>query len=374
MLFAWVGRSTVWNFLPIFFKSNMDSVFLIGLLTSIPAIIPIVLDIPVGNLVQRSGEKIVIFLGFSAALFPPLLFYTSLIPLFFVGKFLEGVGKSFIWNGGWSLTLKSSESENESETVSVFLLGVNLSVIIGPVIGGFLLADYGFNLLFLIWATTWLLSIAIYYLYIGIEREDEGLRESLDDLKRRSTYQNDYKHLKENWTNLRKEFTLMFLYAIIFSFYWLAIPLLMDELKADFQTMGIIFGIAALPRVFQFIFGDIADTIGNSRTIRILSILLVPTLLAMSLTGSLLITGILFFFARLFTSGITPAIHSKFDESAPSEIEGELTGFNELFKHLGQSIGPIFAGTVASIWSLNTSFVAASGIALCIFLISSVDF
>lgn len=374
MLFAWLGRSIVWNFLPVFFKSNMKSVFLIGILTSIPSLVPIILDIPAGNLVQRSGEKITIFLGFLAAVFPPILFYIGLVPFFFAGKIMEGVGKALIWNGGWSLTLKSSDDDVESESVSVFLLGINLSIVIGPVIGGFLLSGYGFNLLFGLWTACWLFSIVLYYFYIGAERENGSLKQSLKDLEKRRTYVNDWNHLKENWVNLRQVFTLVFLYSIIFSFYWLAIPLMLDQMNADFNTMGIIFGVAALPKVFQFVFGDIADRIGNEKTISILTLLLIPTLFAMSLTESLLITGALFFLARIFSSGMSPAIHSKFDAATPDEVEGEMTGFNELFKHMGQAVGPLFAGTIASIWSLNVSFIAASGVAGLILIFSLFDF
>jgi len=374
MLFAWFGRSTVWNFLPVFFENNINSVFLVGILTSVPSLVTILMDIPVGNLVQRAGEKVVIYMGFISALFPPLLFYTGLVPLFFLGKFMEGVGKAFIWNGGWSLILKSSDSDVESENISVFLLGVNLSVIIGPIIGGFLLAAYGFNLLFMMWTGTWLLSIGMYYVYIGTERGDESLREAVGDLERRKTYLDDWHHLKDHWLDLRKVLSLTFLYSIIFSFYWVAIPLILDQMNADYATMGLVFGIAALPKAFQFVFGDLADKVGEEKVIAGMSLLLMPTLFSMSLTDSQLVTGGLFFLAQLFTSGIIPAVHSKFDSAIPDNIEGEMTGFNELAKHSGQAIGPVLAGTLASVWSINASFVAAAGVTGLILVTTLVDF
>ena len=372
-LFAWIGRSTVWNFLPVFFENNIESVFLVGILTSTASAVPILLDIPVGNLVQRAGEKVVIFLGLLVAIFPPILYYTAFAPFLFAGKFIEGVAKALIWNGGWSLTLKSSDEEAESESVSIFLLGVNMAIVIGPVIGGFIIDGYGFSVPLGLWVFTSTLALLFYYFYIGTERE-KGLEESLEDLTHSNTYFNDIRHLKENWRNLRQEFSLIFLYSIIFSFYWLAVPLLLDKMNADFKTMGLIFGFAALPKMFQFVFGDIADKIGKHRTIRILSLLLIPTLYAMSMVEELILTGALFFVARIFTAGMSPAIHAIFDEEVPTEIEGEMTGFNELAKHIGQTIGPVFAGTVASVWSLNGSFAAASGVAALILVFSLLDF
>jgi len=56
-LLSRLGSNTVWMFLPLFFEQQIESVFLIGIMTSVPSIITIILDIPMGNLVQRAGEK-----------------------------------------------------------------------------------------------------------------------------------------------------------------------------------------------------------------------------------------------------------------------------------------------------------------------------
>ena len=101
-----LGMTTVWFFLPLFFEQQIESVFLIGIMTSLPAAIPILLDIPVGNLVQRAGEKIVIFIGLIMMLFPGLFYLTGIPVLLVAGKAFEGIVKAMIWNGGWSLSLK----------------------------------------------------------------------------------------------------------------------------------------------------------------------------------------------------------------------------------------------------------------------------
>jgi len=226
----------------------------------------------------------------------------------------------------------------------------------------------------MMWTGTWLLSIGMYYVYIGTERGDESLREAVGDLERRKTYLDDWHHLKDHWLDLRKVLSLTFLYSIIFSFYWVAIPLILDQMNADYATMGLVFGIAALPKAFQFVFGDLADKVGEEKVIAGMSLLLMPTLFSMSLTDSQLVTGGLFFLAQLFTSGIIPAVHSKFDSAIPDNIEGEMTGFNELAKHSGQAIGPVLAGTLASVWSINASFVAAAGVTGLILVTTLVDF
>jgi MFS family permease len=369
-LFGWLGRSTVWNFLPIYFEQHM-SVFLVGIATSIPAIITLLLDIPTGNLVQRAGEKIVVFLGLFTAIFPPLFYYMALPWALVSGKVLEGIAKVFIWNGGWSLSLKSSSDDVESETVSVFLLGVNLAVIIGPLIGGYLIAANGFPLTFGLWVFTSSVAVLVYLAYIGVGTQ-EPLKDSLAEVLERKTYVDDWHHLEENWEKLRLPLSLTFLYSIIFSFYWVAIPLLLDKVAAgEYALMGLIFGVAALPKAFQFVFGEIADRIGQLRIMVLLSIGLTPVLLLMNFLTGVLVIGAFFFIARLLSSGMSPAVHAMFDSAVPDEVEGEMTGFLELFKHTGQAIGPVLAGTVSSIWGVNASFLAAGGVATVILVVAA---
>ena len=365
----WIGSSTVWNFLPIFIEENIQSVFLVGVVTSLPAAIPILLDIPIGNLVQRAGAKIVIFLGLLVAVVPPLMYLTAM-PIFLVlGKAFEGLNKSLIWNGGWSLALEAPEEKVESESISVFLLGVNMATIIGPIIGGFLIAGYGFPITFWIWGLTSLLAIATFYTYVGIDTK-MGLEKSVEKLFERSTYMDDWHHIRDNWSSLKLPLTLIFTYSIIFSFYWLAIPLLLDKIGANYQTMGLIFGAAALPKAFQFVFGDLADKFGDLKLVTYLAVPLIIGLALMSQIEQIWIIGVLFFVTRTLSSGMSPAVHSMFDKATPDELEGELTGFLEFFKHSGQTIGPILAGTVASIWTINASYLAASMIAVIILSVS----
>lgn len=367
MLFGWLGRSMVWNFLPVYFQTHIETVFLIGVLTSLPALVSILLDIPVSNYVQRVGEKFVFFTGLVFGTLPALA-YMAAVPAFLsLGKLFEGVAKSLVWNSGWSLSMKSSEGEHESQSLSVFLLGVNLAAVIGPVIGGYLILSHGFNIVFGLWILTSVLSIAIFASYIGTSSKADRI-ETLEKLFESRTYSNDIHHLKQNWSNIKEAYGLIFLHSIIFSFFWLAVPLALEEAGATYVEMGLIFGFAALPSAFQIFFGNMADRLGRHETLVILSVLLTPVLLAMFYFESIMVLGGLFFVAAALTSGMSPAIHSIFDQRAPEEVESELVGFMETFKHSGQLVGPLMAGAVASLVSLSASFASASFISLLILI------
>ena len=369
MLFGWLGRSMVWNFLPVYFETHIDEVFLIGLLTSLPAVVSVLLDVPVSNYVQRVGEKFVFFTGLIAAILPAVSYLVA-APMFLItGKFFEGVTKSLVWNSGWSLAMKNSSEETESESLSVFLLGMNLATIIGPVVGGYLIFSQGFSLLFGLWILTSSLSVALFASYIGTSAK-AGRVEMLEKLFESKTYSNDIRHVKENWSSIKEAYGLIFLHSIIFSFFWLAVPLALEEAGATYIEMGMIFGFAATPKIFQVFFGDLADKIGRHETLVLLSTLLTPVLLGMFYFDSIIMLGGLFFVAAALTNGMSPAIHSIFDKRAPEEVESELIGFMETFKHLGQLVGPAMAGAIASAFSLSVSFAAAAFISALILVYS----
>lgn len=368
-LLTYMGKNIAWYFLPVFFEQQIQSVFLVGILTSLPAAIPILLDIPAGNLVQRAGEKIVIFIGLLMHLFPGLFYLTGIPILLAAGKVFEGFAKTMVWNGGWTLSLRSADEKNESESTSVFLLGVNVAAILGPVIGGYLIASKGFDITFALWIFSAWLGALVFYLYIGLEG-DRAFIDSLEELFHRRTYEDDYQHLKNNFQNIKFPMLLISLHSVIFSFFWLAVPLLLDEIGAGYQMMGIIFGVAALPKIFQFGFGRIGDRLGRLKLSAVLSLLLIPVLFAMSFYSSILIIGALFLVARLLASGMSPLFHALYDSNVPDEIEGEMMGFMEFAKHIGQSLGPTLAGFFASIGGIALSFRFAGVVSLLIFIAS----
>lgn len=362
-----LGYSTVWFFLPLFFEIHIDSVFLIGIMTSIPAALPVLTDIPMGNLVQRAGEKVVIFIGLLMNLIPGLFYITGIPLMLVMGKVFEGIVKGMIWNGGWTLALKSADEDTEAESTSIFLLGVNLAAVIGPVIGGLLIASRGFEVTFALWVLSSWLACLTFYLYIGLEGHGAFI-DSIEDLFQRKTYADDWEHLKEHWQDLKKPLVLIFTHSIIFSFFWIAVPFLLDDINAGYEVMGLVFGFAALPKLFQYVFGDLGDKYGDLRVAAVMSVLLVPVLAVTSFVTNIYMVAALFFIARMFVSGISPVLHAYYDSQVPDDIEGEMTGFLEFFKHTGQAIGPAMAGAAASVGGIALSFQAAAVVALMLFV------
>lgn len=361
-----LGSSMMWLFLPVFFRMHIESVFLVGVLTSIPGLVTVVLDVPVGNLVQKASSRMVMFVGLGAFSLPGLIYFTALPAMLFLGKIIEGFSKTFRWESGWYIAMINSNDDNESETLSVFSLGKIIADVIGPIIGGVIAFYLSFKYNLLSWTFFGLIALVYFYSTLGVSTRNFG--NAFHSLFRRKTYLEDWKHLKENWSSLKFSVLFILLQALLFSFFWVSVPLILEELGANYLYMGLIFGVVAIPRMFQVYFGELADSKGWLRTVFWLSLSIIPVLFAMSTVNNLLILGIFILIANLIVSALSPPLHSYYDYCSPDQLEGEMVGFLEFFKHVGQGLGPFIAGTVSSMWNISASFIAAGfvGILMCL--------
>ena len=362
---SYLGRNMMWLFLPVFFKRHIASLFLIGILTSIPAFTNLLLDIPVGNLIQRASSRLVMIIGFLMFSLPGIMYFTTVPVLIVFGKVLEGISKTLRWDSGWYMAMKNSDKSAESESLSVFVIGKNISDIVGPVIGGFVAFYLGLRYNLAFWTIFGIFAAVYFYLTLGVDFDN--FVSSLRSLFRSKTYQDDWNHLMADWSRMKWSVSLILVQSLIYSFFWVAVPLLLDELGANFLVMGTLFGIVAVPKAFQVYFGKISDFYGELRTVSWVSVFLIPVLFMMGIFESLWMIGLLVLVAMMFATALSPALHSYFDETTSDEFEGEMVGFLEFFKHAGQAIGPTMAGYVASVWSISASFYAA-GIVGAVFL------
>lgn len=365
-LLTYFGRHLVWKFLPLYFEIHIDSVLVIGVLMALPAAVPLLFDIPVGNLVQRVGERAVILLGMLFGLVPGALYLLATPIALAAGKAAEGLSKSFVWTGSWSLTLKAADDEVESTSISVFLLGTSLASIVGPAIGGYLIASYGYRLPLMFWVGSAGIGLLLFLGYVGPGRMRE-MPGSISDLFHRTTYADEWEDMHEYWAPIRLPLLLILGFSVLKSFFWLAVPLLLDAIGTDLPTMGLIFGLASLPYAFQFVFGEAADRYGSLPVTALLALAAVPFLVAMAAVTDTYVIGGLYLGASLVVAGMSPPIHALFDRGIPNEVEGELTGVLETAKHLGQTAGPLMAGAVTSYYGLDMAFVAAAAVAALLF-------
>lgn len=360
LFIAWFGRSLTWNFLPIYFKTVLNSPTAVGFLTSLPALTALLIDLPIGNYIQRTGERFFIATGLIIPAAAAASYTLASTAGFLIGKTVEGLSKSILWTGSWSLSMKASQDDSESRSISLMLLGPNLAAVAAPPIGGLILASTGFNVLFVAWIAAALIAGAAFYRYSkSFERPGDPR-----NILKASVFREDAAEVSRHWDVLKHSLGLMFLVSVLVSFNWLAVPLFLEGNGASYLEMGLIFGAAFTPNLLMFGFGKIADTAGRLKSLTGLFIVLAAALTALGLQDSVPLIGLTYFFSAAFTYGMKPIVHTLFDLNVPDEKEGELTGVLEVVKHFGEFLGPLAAGLISGFFSLETVFLTAAALSL----------
>ena len=65
---------------------------------------------------------------------------------------------------------------------------------------------------------------------------------------------------------------------------------------------------------------------------------------------------ILRFFYGMVIGGIIPGVTAFIRQAAPISAQGEVLGYNQSFKFLGNMLGPIMGGLISSYWSISSVF------------------
>ena len=83
-------------------------------------------------------------LGFATV----LLFVGSSIGILVVGRVLQGISSAFTWTAGIALAVERVNEDEVGRTIAICSLGMNLALLIAPIVGGLLLNQGGYHSVF----------------------------------------------------------------------------------------------------------------------------------------------------------------------------------------------------------------------------------
>jgi MFS family permease len=98
-----------------------------------------------------------------------LLYIGSSIEILVVGRVLQGISSAFTWTAGITLAVESVKEEEVGKTLGICSLGMNLALLVAPIIGGLLLDQGGYHSVFAL--TFGLLALDVVWRLALIERD-----------------------------------------------------------------------------------------------------------------------------------------------------------------------------------------------------------
>src|SRR3989344_4899989 len=157
--FLWLTGDTIIEFIfPTFLQNIGLSFFMIGLLLSLPSLVGMIVDIPVGDLSDRVSKKKLMVIGLLGSIITVvLIFFTDKVLVIGISLAIWG-GFYQIWRVARDAYLVSITKPGHRSTMfgidSAFL---SAALTIGPLIGGITLAYFGL-----------ISNIVLYIIFLGI--------------------------------------------------------------------------------------------------------------------------------------------------------------------------------------------------------------
>ena len=368
--------------LPILVKNMSLSPSEFSIVVSSFAVAKLVAGIPAGSYADSHGRKrVIVFgtivvgsgIGLIGFTLSPAIASFSL--LWLIGaRLLTGVGHAFFTSGGLNYISDVSNSRNRSRSLAPISSSIHAGLMIGPVLGGFLVEAWGIQ------ATYFAMGLGV--IGIGFVNRlvlTETFIPDEHSLKRQNQNPftlafHSWKHLYRNYHSLNDVLGLNLAYWITLAGgQFCLLPLFMVQLGLIPSQIGISFAVMSVVTVVLGPgFASLADRYGKGQLLILGSGLLSVSLIALSHATD---------FYSLLGALVPLSMGSTILSSVPLALLSDIVKAKErpqaisLLRFVGDVgflIGVSFAGVMSQITSLeltlqfNTTFIMAG---ICIFLL-----
>lgn len=315
-----------------------------------------------GRVSDKYGFKpILLITGFGIALCIFLIGLTNSVKTLFILRLIQGIVTGF---NPTALAFIATQTNKDTagQTLGTLQMGSVSGGLFGPLLGGLLADLFGFQYTFIITATA--ITIAATLVAIGVK---ENHRQSANKRTEQLSRPQVIKLIFERRTLLTMMSLTLIAQIAVFSVQPL-LALYVGQLT-DAHNIAFLGGLAFSATGFGNLlfarkWGSLGDTYGYERILLILlflaAVLFIPQAFVSSL-WQLILFRLLFGIA---IGGIIPCIIAFIRLSTPTNIQGEILGYNNSFRLLGNVIGPAFGGLISGMIGISAVFIVTGGVLL----------
>lgn len=306
-----------------------------------------------GRISDKYGYKPIMIINcFGIALSIFLMGYVQNVYQFFFLRLFMGIVTGFIPTS-MAFISKHTPKNVAGKTLGTLQIGSVGGTLFGPIIGGSLADAVGFSYTFVLTSIT--ISLAAIIIIIGIHEPKIDTKKKSSVFSRKNIIWAIFHH--------RLILNTMFVTALIQIGNFSIQPLLslyVSDLTTSEQVAflsGLTFSAAGVGSlIFSRFFGRLADQIGYEKVLATLLFITVLFIIPQALVTSLWQLILLRFFFGIFSGGLIPITTALIRREAPVEVQGEIMGYNQSFRFLGNIIGPVFGGIISGIATISTVF------------------
>ncbi|MBK3496191.1 MFS transporter [Viridibacillus sp. YIM B01967] len=319
-----------------------------------------------GRVADKYGYKpILIINGFGLSISIFFMGYVQNVEQFFLLRLFMGIVTGFIPT---SLAFISRQTPKEiaGKTLGTLQMGSVTGTLFGPVIGGLLADEFGFQYTFVITAAS--IATAALLVIFGVNE--------LQRVKKKNAIVYSRMDVLKGIIHHRLLFNVMMITTLIQIGNFSIQPLLslyVSDLTTSEQVAflaGLTFSAAGIGNLlFARFWGRLGDQIGYEKVLTILLAIAVIFIIPQAFVTSLWqLIGLRLLFG-IAVGGLIPTTTALIRREAPIDIQGEVMGYNTSFRFLGNIIGPLFGGIVSGFIGISSVFYVTGTLFFIAFII-----
>ena len=347
-------------FVPIF-AQRFGATFLdLGYIGTASAVTYAIAPILVGHLADRVNRWRLFALALlvNCVTTIALVFSRSVTDIVLI-RSLGGLGLAFFWPSGEILVLDSAPREKRVREMGLFSVSWGLAFLIGPLLGGIIIQYLGFFDLFVFSS----LLIMLAFVQTAFWARPTNRKSETPSM-----------HTSGRFPAVRRLlpwYVMTASYGVIFSIVSTIFPGYANSVGINLVQVGLIFTVFGLARVTGFATSDHYLHFGVKKSLFVVSLLISCCCLVIGFYPSF--NAFLCVIALLGGSFavIFPLTIDLISRHFPDEQNGAAVGSYESVYGIGSAIGPILAGSIATLLDVRFSFVVASLFAILMVIITA---
>jgi DHA1 family multidrug resistance protein-like MFS transporter len=361
-----IGVSAAFPLRMLYAQTHHATPIQLGLIASVFFLAPIMVQYPLGWLVDRWGRVPLLLLGTASHAVIGVAYIVFNTPVELIAlRFLEGVTVAAIQPAMFAYVADVTSPEHRSEAYGVLGSVMNGGLLIGPLIGGIVGQNAGFAAAYIFSAAFEIVAVLLVLAYLR-----EPVRHASKDGETRGPV---------SWRQL-VSFPLLGAYTAFFSFQvvmgmfsglW---TIWMRDLGASYTYIGITFTVFALPQIFLgALAGRAGDRWGRGPVLLYAGLLISVVYASYGFATSLALLLVLGIVEGLFLVFQQPAVQGLLADASPVDargraqgvagVAGAIGGASAAFislplYHYNRPLPFVLAGIVMAIGSVLSAFSA----------------
>ncbi|WP_024545390.1 MFS transporter [Picosynechococcus sp. NKBG15041c] len=364
----WLSMTSLLPVLPAYIQDLGATDQQVGFVMGCFAIGLILARTRLGRMVDEQGRKRVILIGAAVVAIAPwgYIFLNS-IPQMMLWRAFHGISIAAFTTGYSALVVDLAPERNRGEVISYMSLAIPLGMSIGPVVGGYLLGNVPYPVIFMVSGVCGVVALLLaIQTKEAMPTDPASAKQPLTALQTETN--RDYWELFRH-KGLYIPSLIMLCIGLVFGVLVTFLPLYIRDLGLDFNV-GLFYGAAAISSfTSRLLVGRASDTIG--RGLFISGSLLCYTVTMLILNNALstswfMMAGVM---EGLGAGTLVPMMIALMSDRSSSAERGKVYSICIGGFDVGIALAGLFLGTVTQLVGYQGIFAIASGLAFFSFFI-----